>query len=90
MKEIHPKCFLINFRRIIFRLFGVPQMTKTLLSTTYIFLLDTPRSYHLLHVLSWITALAGMFFILAGHQHYSIDILIAWVLSSRLFMYYHT
>lgn len=51
---------------------------------------DTPRSYHLLHYLSWITALIGMFFILAGHQHYSIDIVIAWVLSSRLFIYYHT
>ncbi|CAF3699076.1 unnamed protein product [Rotaria sordida] len=50
----------------------------------------TPRSYHLLHFLSWISALTGMFFILAGHQHYSIDILIAWVLSSRLFIYYHT
>jgi len=50
----------------------------------------TPRSYHILHFFSWITALAGMFFILAGHQHYSIDILIAWVLSSRLFVYYHT
>ena len=52
--------------------------------------LDSPRSYHLLHFLSWITAVTGMFFILAGHQHYSIDILIAWVLSSRLFIYYHT
>ncbi|CAF1578665.1 unnamed protein product [Rotaria magnacalcarata] len=50
----------------------------------------TPRSYHLLHYLSWISALTGMFFILAGHQHYSIDIIIAWVLSSRLFIYYHT
>ena len=35
-------------------------------------------------------AITGMFCILAGHQHYSIDILIAWVLSSRLFIYYHT
>ena len=51
---------------------------------------DSPRSYHLLHFLSWILALTGMFFILAGHQHYSIDILIAWVLTSRLFIYYHT
>jgi sphingomyelin synthase-related protein 1 len=51
---------------------------------------DSPRSYHLLHFLSWIMAITGMFFILAGHQHYSIDILVAWVLSSRLFIYYHT
>jgi len=61
-----------------------------ILKYIYIVLLDTPHSYHLLHFLSWLTALTGMFFILAGHQHYSIDILIALVLSSRLFVYYHT
>ncbi|CAF2055404.1 unnamed protein product [Rotaria magnacalcarata] len=51
---------------------------------------DSSRSYHLLHFLSWILALTGMFFILAGHQNYSTAILVAWVLSSRLFIYYHT
>ncbi|CAF3621455.1 unnamed protein product [Adineta steineri] len=64
--------------------------TCTLVLATHFINEYTPRSYHLLHFVSWITALSGMFFILAGHQHYSIDILIAWVLSSRLFIYYHT
>ena len=56
----------------------------------FLFHIDSPRSYRLLHFLSWIMAITGMFFILAGHQHYSIDILVAWVLTSRLFIYYHT
>ncbi|CAF0882723.1 unnamed protein product [Rotaria sp. Silwood1] len=64
--------------------------TCTLVLATHFINEYTPRSYHLLHFLTWIAALTGMFFILAGHQHYSIDILIAWVLSSRLFIYYHT
>jgi len=64
--------------------------TKKFQNFNFFFRLDSPRSYHLLHFLSWIMAITGMFFILAGHQHYSIDILVAWVLSSRLFIYYHT
>ncbi|CAF1959634.1 unnamed protein product [Rotaria magnacalcarata] len=64
--------------------------TCTLVLATHFINEYSPRSYHLLHFLSWIMALTGMFFILAGHQHYSIDILVAWVLSSRLFIYYHT
>lgn len=59
-------------------------------SMSFFLFADSPRSYHLLHFLSWIMAITGMFFILAGHQHYSIDILVAWVLTSRLFIYYHT
>lgn len=64
--------------------------TCTLVLATHFINEYSPRSYHLLHFLSWIAGLTGMFFILAGHQHYSIDILIAWVLTSRLFVYYHT
>lgn len=64
--------------------------TCTLILATHFINEYSPRSYHLLHFLSWIMAITGMFFILAGHQHYSIDILVAWVLSSRLFIYYHT
>ena len=45
---------------------------------------------NILHTTSWVFNLFGVFFILAGHEHYSIDVFIAFYISTRLFLYYHT
>lgn len=50
----------------------------------------TPPSMHFVHTTSWVLNLFGIFFILAGHEHYSIDVFIAFYISTRLFLYYHT
>ncbi|KAL6055313.1 Sphingomyelin synthase-related protein 1 [Balamuthia mandrillaris] len=42
-----------------------------------------------LHIFSWVMNLFGMFFILAGHEHYSIDVLMAYYISTHLFLHYH-
>ncbi|XP_033885740.3 sphingomyelin synthase-related protein 1-like [Acipenser ruthenus] len=50
----------------------------------------TPRSWNFIHTLSWVLNLFGIFFILAAHEHYSIDVFIAFYITTRLFLYYHT
>ncbi|GMT33067.1 hypothetical protein PFISCL1PPCAC_24364 [Pristionchus fissidentatus] len=50
----------------------------------------TPSNWSFLHTTTWVLNLFGVFFILAGHEHYSIDVFVAFYISSRMFLYYHT
>ncbi|CAH8439216.1 unnamed protein product [Schistosoma turkestanicum] len=49
----------------------------------------SPQNLHILHTFCWVLNIFGVFFILACHEHYSIDVFIAIYVSSRLFLYYH-
>ncbi|KAK9869754.1 hypothetical protein WA026_003487 [Henosepilachna vigintioctopunctata] len=50
----------------------------------------TPRPIYYVHTISWMLNMFGIFFILAAHEHYSIDVFVAFYITSRLFLYYHT
>nr|XP_022327960.1 sphingomyelin synthase-related protein 1-like isoform X2 [Crassostrea virginica] len=50
----------------------------------------TPKRYRLLHVALWLYCFCGMWAILASHGHYTLDVVIAFYIASRIFMYHQT
>ena len=50
----------------------------------------TPKKMYWVHTTTWILNIFAVFFILAGHEHYSIDVFIAFYIASRMFLYYHS
>lgn len=64
--------------------------------TTFVRLLycvvDSPRSllWRCYHVICWLLSAVGVVCILIGHEHYSVDVVVAYFITSRLFYWYHT
>lgn len=50
----------------------------------------TPSRYRLLHLALWLYCFCGMWAILASHGHYTLDVVVAFYISSRIFMYHQT
>jgi len=49
----------------------------------------SPSNYEGLRIVTWVLNFFGMFFVLAAHEHYTIDVVVAFYISSRLFTHYH-
>jgi len=50
----------------------------------------TPGKWRPLHWLSWIVTLLGVIFVMVAHGHYTVDVLIAYYVTTRVFWMYHT
>ncbi|XP_055372147.1 phosphatidylcholine:ceramide cholinephosphotransferase 1-like [Condylostylus longicornis] len=50
----------------------------------------SPRRFYVLHWLSWTASFFGVICVLIAHGHYTIDVLIAYYVTTRLFWTYHT
>lgn len=68
-------------------LFKVAMRHQPLVSISFA---DTPSRYRLLHLALWLYCFCGMWAILASHGHYTLDVVVAFYISSRIFMYHQT
>lgn len=51
---------------------------------------DSPRRLWWYHWLCWAFSMVGMFCILLAHDHYTVDVVVAYYITTRLFWWYHT
>ncbi|XP_030629967.1 phosphatidylcholine:ceramide cholinephosphotransferase 2 [Chanos chanos] len=62
-----------------------------MLTLTFLFIKEySPPSFRWYHVICWILSAVGVVCILVAHEHYTIDVLVAYYITSRLFYWYHT
>lgn len=54
------------------------------------FFTDSPRSFWWYHLLCWLMAAVGVVCILVAHEHYTVDVVVAYFITTRLFYWYHT
>lgn len=50
----------------------------------------SPKKFWILHWLAWCASLTGVSMVLLAHGHYTVDVLIAYYVTTRLFWTYHT
>ncbi|XP_028824803.1 phosphatidylcholine:ceramide cholinephosphotransferase 1 [Denticeps clupeoides] len=62
-----------------------------MLTLTYLFIREySPKRFWWYHWICWIFSAVGIFCILLAHDHYSIDVVVAYFITTRLFWWYHT
>ncbi|XP_066576761.1 phosphatidylcholine:ceramide cholinephosphotransferase 2 [Amia ocellicauda] len=62
-----------------------------MLTLTYLFIKEySPRRFWWYHLVCWLLSAVGVVCILIAHEHYSVDVVVAYFITSRLFWWYHT
>lgn len=55
-----------------------------------LFLVDSPKRFWWYHWLCWTLSAVGIVCILLAHDHYTVDVVVAYFITTRLFWWYHT
>lgn len=50
----------------------------------------SPRRYVIIHWLVWLTSCVGVFMVLLSRGHYTVDVVVAYYVTTRIFWIYHT
>ncbi|XP_076154160.1 phosphatidylcholine:ceramide cholinephosphotransferase 1 [Alosa pseudoharengus] len=62
-----------------------------MLTLTYLFIKEySPKRFWWYHWACWLMSVVGIFCILLAHDHYTIDVVVAYFITTRLFWWYHT
>ncbi|NP_001011385.2 phosphatidylcholine:ceramide cholinephosphotransferase 2 [Xenopus tropicalis] len=62
-----------------------------ILTLTYLFIKEySPRHFWWYHLICWLLSAAGVICILVAHEHYTVDVIVAYYVTTRLFWWYHT
>ncbi|XP_063166895.1 phosphatidylcholine:ceramide cholinephosphotransferase 2 [Candoia aspera] len=60
------------------------------LTLVYLFIKEySPRHFWWYHLICWCMTVIGVICILVGHEHYTVDVVIAYFITTRLFWWYH-
>ncbi|CAL8368255.1 unnamed protein product [Gadus morhua 'NCC'] len=62
-----------------------------MLTLTYLFIKEySPKRLWWYHWICWTLSAVGIFCILLAHDHYTVDVVVAYFITTRLFWWYHT
>ncbi|XP_077380173.1 phosphatidylcholine:ceramide cholinephosphotransferase 2-like isoform X7 [Festucalex cinctus] len=62
-----------------------------MLTLTYLFIKEySPRSFWWYHLMCWLLSAVGVVCVLVAHEHYSVDVVVAYFITTRLFWWYHS
>ncbi|XP_066548958.1 phosphatidylcholine:ceramide cholinephosphotransferase 1 [Amia ocellicauda] len=62
-----------------------------MLTLTYLFIKEySPKRFWWYHWICWTLSAVGIFCILLAHDHYTVDVVVAYFITTRLFWWYHT
>ncbi|XP_043917248.1 phosphatidylcholine:ceramide cholinephosphotransferase 2 [Protopterus annectens] len=62
-----------------------------ILTITYLFIKEySPRRFWWYHMFCWLISFIGVVCILLAHEHYTVDVVVAYFITSRLFWWYHS